>query len=120
MLKLGIIGYGVRTAYVWQGTMKPIGGVELCAIADPKWEQIKEKSGHELPNCNFYATAEEMLENELFLCYSIKRCFYISSKKQGKVTRKQSGYWTSSVRTSPVYSRWHSAIPAEIWPVLQI
>ena len=64
MLKLGIIGYGVRTAYVWQGTMKPIGGVELCAIADPKWEQIKEKSGHELPNCNFYATAEEMLENE--------------------------------------------------------
>lgn len=64
MLKLGIIGYGVRTSYVWQGTMRPIGGVELAAIADPKWEKIKKEKGDELPNCRYYATAEEMLENE--------------------------------------------------------
>lgn len=52
MLKLGIIGYGVRTSYVWQGTMRPIGGVELVAIADPKWEKIKKEKGDELPNCH--------------------------------------------------------------------
>lgn len=64
MLKLGIIGYGIRTSYVWQGTMRPLGGVELTAIADPKWEKIKSEKGDELPNCHYYATAEEMLENE--------------------------------------------------------
>ena len=64
MLKLGVIGYGVRMRSVVKDILE-CGGVTLCAVADPDPEVIKlgmEKSKH--GECAYYKTAEEMLESE--------------------------------------------------------
>jgi len=43
---------------------KLTGECILSAIADPNCEDIKERFSDKLPDCHYYATAEEMLEHE--------------------------------------------------------
>lgn len=64
MLKVGFIGYGNRSNHLWTNMFVPVGGCELVAIADPKWETIKEQHAEDFPNCHYYVDAEEMLKNE--------------------------------------------------------
>lgn len=64
MLNIAFIGFGVRSNTLWKHAFKPTGECRVMAIADPKWEAIKEKHSEDFPDCRYYATAEEMLENE--------------------------------------------------------
>lgn len=64
MLKVGIIGYGGRVA----GMAKSLGVFDIpfrvSAIADPRWEEIKDKNDDFLAETLFYSTADEMLAQE--------------------------------------------------------
>ena len=64
MLNIAFIGFGTRSAYLWEKMLKPTGECNLVAIADPNWEHIKNTHSSEFPDCHYYATAEEMLESE--------------------------------------------------------
>ena len=64
MLNIAFIGFGTRSAYLWEKMFKPTGECNLVAIADPNWEHIKNTHSSEFPDCHYYATAEEMLESE--------------------------------------------------------
>ena len=66
MKKIGFIGYGLRS----QTMMKAFGTVqapfEVAAIADPRNKELEEslQGQQKFKNTVYYATAEQMLENE--------------------------------------------------------
>ena len=64
MLNIGFIGFGVRSEFIWKGILLPTGQCRLAAIADPKWEKIKEAHSEDLQDTRYYADAEEMLKTE--------------------------------------------------------
>ncbi|MBR5518327.1 MAG: Gfo/Idh/MocA family oxidoreductase [Clostridia bacterium] len=65
MLKIGVIGYGIRINSIVK-KLVATGEVELAAIMDVDFETVKEKylepNGYE--NINFYSDADEMLTKE--------------------------------------------------------
>lgn len=64
MLNIGVIGYGGRISTM--AKRLSIVGVpyRISAIADPRQEEIREKSDELLKECTFYEQADEMLDKE--------------------------------------------------------
>ena len=64
MYQVGFIGYGTRATQLWEKMIKPLNACRLAAIADPRAKELQEKLAEQLPDCKFYESAEEMLEQE--------------------------------------------------------
>lgn len=63
MLKLGVIGYGLRAKFMLK-EIEPLGGITVTAIADPRMEEIRAELAEQGKSAALYRDADELLARE--------------------------------------------------------